>query len=310
MFYVAADVNGSCSVTMADVTRFVLYFKGVIPSISYCPNCPPSGPAVAIGNSEPTVLDVGVGDSIIVGKLNGSVIRANPGDTINIPIWAKNDEAVSSLCIAVATDDQHISQRLGGNLMSPLTSWAYCDFLSPIADTPVPGFTTQSLTGWYDLGFGSHPFLNTNGAYAQIGGFRVVIDSDPSNIGDTAQLIVGNQPRIGEPTFSDSAGTDDWDIITLFTIILITGGGCDYLPGDINGSGSANGIDVTYGVTYLKNGSAPPDSCDCPPMAFPFYAAMDVNGSCSTNGIDITFFVSYLKNAQPELLYCEDCPPR
>ncbi|OGC91668.1 MAG: hypothetical protein A2W25_13295 [candidate division Zixibacteria bacterium RBG_16_53_22] len=84
---------------------------------------------------------------------------------------------------------------------------------------------------------------------------------------------------------------------------------CPYIPGDINSSGAANGIDVTYGVTYLKGGNAPPDSCDCPPMTFPFYGAMDVNGTCSTNGIDITYFVSYLKGGQPALLYCEDCPP-
>ena len=94
-------------------------------------------------------------------------------------------------------------------------------------------------------------------------------------------------------------------------VIEVTAGGieCDYVIGDINGSGGANGIDVTYGVVYLKGGSAPKDSCDCPPLAFPFYAAMDVNGTCSTNGIDITYFVSYLKGQHPSLLYCEDCPP-
>jgi len=84
---------------------------------------------------------------------------------------------------------------------------------------------------------------------------------------------------------------------------------CAYIPGDINSNGQANGIDVTYGVSYLKGGNAPRDSCDCPPMAFPFYASMDVNGNCAANGIDITYFVSYLKGQQPALLYCQDCPP-
>jgi len=84
---------------------------------------------------------------------------------------------------------------------------------------------------------------------------------------------------------------------------------CEYIPGDINGSGAANGIDVTYGVTYLKGGIAPPDSCECPDLVYPFYAAMDVNGSCSANGIDITYFVSYLKGIQSEILFCNDCPP-
>jgi hypothetical protein len=84
---------------------------------------------------------------------------------------------------------------------------------------------------------------------------------------------------------------------------------CAYLPGDINSNGQANGIDVTYAVSYLKGGSAPLDSCDCPPLPFPFYAAMDVNGNCAANGIDITFFVSYLKGGQPELSSCPGCQP-
>jgi len=85
---------------------------------------------------------------------------------------------------------------------------------------------------------------------------------------------------------------------------------CEYVPGDINGNGSANGIDVTYGVTYLKGGTPPPDICaDCPNAGENLLAAMDVNGSCSANGIDITFFVAYLKQLQPALLFCQSCPP-
>jgi len=62
-------------------------------------------------------------------------------------------------------------------------------------------------------------------------------------------------------------------------------------------------------VAYLKGGGAPRDSCNCPPIGFPFYAAMDVNGNCAANGIDITFFVAYLKQMQPAILHCIDCPP-
>jgi hypothetical protein len=84
--------------------------------------------------------------------------------------------------------------------------------------------------------------------------------------------------------------------------------GYDYVPGDINGNGIPNGIDVVYGVNYLKGGPAPPVSCDCPPHGA-LYAAGDVNGNCAFNGIDITFFVRYLKLQVPSLLYCQDCPP-
>jgi len=36
------------------------------------------------------------------------------------------------------------------------------------------------------------------------------------------------------------------------------GGDCDYVPGDVNGSDSYNGLDVTYGVNYFKGGSSLP----------------------------------------------------
>jgi len=104
-----------------------------------------------------------------------------------------------------------------------------------------------------------------------------------------------------------SGGTYGEGILT----VRLLPSGCNYVPGDINSNGSANGIDVTYGVTYLKGGNPPPDSCDCTPdvPAYPFYAALDVNGNCQANGIDITYYVAYLKQIQPAILYCEDCPP-
>ncbi len=84
---------------------------------------------------------------------------------------------------------------------------------------------------------------------------------------------------------------------------------CSYLPGDINANEAANGIDVVYGVAYLKGGTPPPLDCGhiCVGVPNPFFAAMDVNGNCAANGIDITFFVAYLKGIQPALLFCEDC---
>ena len=109
----------------------------------------------------------------------------------------------------------------------------------------------------------------------------------------------------------DGQWSENWLNNDLGFCLLGTRSGCAYLSGDINGNGSANGIDVTYGVTYLKGGTPPPDSCDCSPEVptVPFYATMDVNGNCQANGIDITFFVAYLKGMQPALLYCQDCPP-
>lgn len=83
---------------------------------------------------------------------------------------------------------------------------------------------------------------------------------------------------------------------------------CYYVPGDINGDGVANGLDVVFAVAYYKDGPAPRYFCDCPPYG-PFIVAGDVNGNCTFNGIDITYFVHYLKGERPALLYCLNCPP-
>jgi len=82
---------------------------------------------------------------------------------------------------------------------------------------------------------------------------------------------------------------------------------CPYVPGDANGSGAANGLDVIYLVNYFKGGLAPVDVCICDPHG-QLYPAADANGSCSVNGLDVTYMVAYFKGTG-ELQYCGDCPP-
>jgi hypothetical protein len=89
-----------------------------------------------------------------------------------------------------------------------------------------------------------------------------------------------------------------------------TGGDCDYVPGDVNGSDSYNGLDITYGVNYFKGGSeplCPNGSCPIPPCDAFFYCG-DVNGSCSYNGLDITYGVAFFKGGSSPIP-CADCPP-
>ena len=88
--------------------------------------------------------------------------------------------------------------------------------------------------------------------------------------------------------------------------------GCIYIPGDINGNGSVNGVDIVFAVNYFKGGpNHPPVDCYsfCPLTPNPFFAAGDVNGNCAFNGVDITYFVRFLKLQVPSLLNCADCPP-
>jgi hypothetical protein len=102
-------------------------------------------------------------------------------------------------------------------------------------------------------------------------------------------------------------GSQDFD----YWMIKIADGalqsGCDYVVGDVNGSESLNGLDVTYGVSYFKGGATPPYECECTP-GNTWYVAGDVNASCSYNGLDITYLVNYFKGGagvEP----CPDCPP-
>jgi hypothetical protein len=83
--------------------------------------------------------------------------------------------------------------------------------------------------------------------------------------------------------------------------------GCEYVAGDVNGSESLNGLDVTYGVAFFKGGPVPPYECECTP-GNTWYVAGDVNGSCSYNGLDITYLVSFFKGG-PGVIPCADCPP-
>ncbi len=93
----------------------------------------------------------------------------------------------------------------------------------------------------------------------------------------------------------------------LIPVVLLVQGSCQYVPGDANGNGGFNGLDVVYSVSYFKGGPPPPLSCECPPHGT-WYLAGDVNASCSFNGLDVSYMVSYLKGG-PGPNPCADCPP-
>ncbi len=112
-------------------------------------------------------------------------------------------------------------------------------------------------------------------------------------------------------TFSD-AGTFGYHCTphpSMMATVEVGGGagGCQYAVGDVNGSGGFNGLDVTYGVSYLKGGNPPTYECECVP-GNTWFVTGDINGSCTYNGLDITYGVSYLKGGSG-LTPCADCPP-
>ena len=84
--------------------------------------------------------------------------------------------------------------------------------------------------------------------------------------------------------------------------------GCEYVVGDINGSGEYNGLDVTFGVEFFKGNNTPPYTCECPPGDSAWYVAGDVNASCTYNGLDVTYGVEYFKENYTEVNSCPACP--
>ena len=82
------------------------------------------------------------------------------------------------------------------------------------------------------------------------------------------------------------------------TRVDTTYSGPEFVPGDANGSGAVNGIDVVYLVSYLKGGPAPPD---------PIFRA-DANGNCAVNGLDVIYLVGYLKGTGEPPIW-GDCGP-
>jgi hypothetical protein len=138
----------------------------------------------------------------------------------------------------------------------------------------------------------------------------------PSAFVDTA-IVTFTAAALAPGTYMAqiTVNSNDFDepisVLPVTLVVEEPSSGCQYVAGDINGNGSANGIDVTFGVAFFKGGTPPPIDCNppCVGVADPFYAAGDVNGNCAFNGIDITFYVAYLKGLQPALLFCQSCPP-
>jgi len=88
-------------------------------------------------------------------------------------------------------------------------------------------------------------------------------------------------------------------------------GGCSYIIGDFNGSGTFNISDIIDSFSKLMTGAPEPALlCECPPGSGNFWAvAMDVNNSCGFNIADIVIAFSKLMTGLPELIPCAACPP-
>ena len=252
---------------------------------------------------------------IIYGNKDGSPIIGHIGETIEIPVWGITPtgdyrDSVTTMCNPLATNDSIISERLGGYFPDTLVgTWDWHLFFAPGPDNSLSGWTNQTMLGiaWLMGPEDPQNYFWTDGDTVLICTFVMRIGWDTSLIGNTVNPFrSGADPQNGGLLWGDGL----WEITPVATFSpLYFPICCPYVSGDINGDGISNGVDIVYGVNYLKR-TGPNPLMDCNPASpNPFYAAGDVNGNCAFNGIDITYYVRYLKGQVPSLLYCESSPP-
>ena len=265
---------------------------------------------------------------IIYGNKDGSTMTVSLGDTVAIPCWVATSpgpediqDTVNFMFNPLMSNDALITPRLGGHISGTLLQhwdtvyFTYCqnhDNCNPIP----PGFTSQSLIAYAFtvLPYDRQYWLWTQGDTILICHYLVRVTTDSSYIGRIFNPFSEGMDLINGSLYWAMGNSPSRHVVPTATYgtIQIISPACQYIPGDINGNGSFNGVDIVFAVNYFKGlPGVPSADCypDCPGTPNPFYAAGDVNGNCAFNGIDITFFVRYLKLQMPSLLYCADCPP-
>jgi len=210
-----------------------------------------------------------------------------------------------------------------GRYPGDYTYWAYHQYtfvLAPYAYVTLPfnGYphatiliidisdpTDPTLAGSYNPIEATDIYVSGDYAYAATGnsGFQIIDVSNPAI-----------------PTLASSYDTPD-NAVGIFApdeyiyvadnsaLLILRFGppvGCYYTVGDVNGSATYNGLDITYSIMYFAGGE-PPLCSECS-LCPDWYYCGDVNGSCSFNGMDITYGVLYLRGGAG-LVHCPGCPP-
>ena len=143
--------------------------------------------------------DPGLPDSMIIGNLDGSVIRVTLDEQVALPVWVKTDDSVTFIHIPLASDNDYIRIRSGGQLYPPLSLWDEVEFLDPNDDSPEPGMTSQSVLGYAYLSDPRDPqnFLMTNYEWWHVADYLMTTTDNPGVIGDTTWLVEGSDPDFG-----------------------------------------------------------------------------------------------------------------
>ncbi|UCC80609.1 MAG: hypothetical protein JSW64_04420 [Candidatus Zixiibacteriota bacterium] len=270
-------------------------------------------------------IDTDGGDTVRFDWANNVIIQSPIADTIFYGLCLANAEAVNLNSMTAVSQNDHIyptGPSGGGWVMSEL----YTLMSTPgdsIADSMFVDMSSLLSTGPHTIADGD----SISVLIAVLGGASLADVQNRAAIADTLTIpdftVDPPPPPVGRCCYVDAS--DTLCVNTLEDDCITLGGydwnrylncddhpcvvtGCPYVVGDVNGSGSYNGLDITYGVAFFKGGSEP--MCpQCPIVECnAWHYCGDVNGSCSYNGLDITYGVAYFKGGSAPV-YCAGCPP-
>ena len=229
---------------------------------------------------------------IIYGQREGEKVYVHLGKDFHLQVWAVSETDVGLLYLPLATNDSVITSRDGGTFHFPLTEWDEAIFTDPQSNIPVPFFTNQSILAACDLGGDPNPWLNTNGATVLIAEFFMRATDDVDYLYQRACPFVPGS-SFNPENETDSELTEATTPLTsyMYSCLFFV----DYYAGDANGSGTVNGLDVTYLVAYIKGNGPDPD---------PLLSG-DANGDCQVNGLDVSYLINYSKGGSEP--YYGDC---
>lgn len=168
--------------------------------------------------------DPGLRDSMIIGNLDGSVIHVGLNEEITLPVWVKTDDSVTFVHIPLASDDDYIQSRDGGELSWPLGLWDEIEFLPPDEDSPGPGMTSQSILGYAYLTDPRDPqnFLMTNYEWWHVADFAMTVTGDPEALEDTTQLVEGANPTYNGLTWILQDGVTQFEPAAIYSRLHFT----------------------------------------------------------------------------------------
>jgi len=220
-------------------------------------------PSIALAQPDPAEFQ------LIFGNPDGSPLHVGIGELIEVPMWGRTPigpDTIISMYNSLSADGMAIAEQDSGQCPDTFAVFG-------VDDCPVTPISP------YMLRFG--PQFYTNGDTVYICSFLMTTVDNPDFIGQTlCPFSNGCHPSI----WGNQDGTRQVEPTMTFGCLYFAY--LEFVPGDANGNGEVNGVDVAYLVNYLKGFGPPPPE--------PILQA-DANGNCQVNGVDVTYLVNYLK---------------